>query len=382
MTNFTAGMPADVQAGLSVDNPNYSFVSYHQNPSLYALGQKEKNSIDLIGGFISERATFFDDRANIMAGGRLDFIDNHSRDLLNNVTSERQEQEVSYQLGANFRVLPALTAFANFSRSFVPQFRIGRNLGGGTFELPNEFGKGWEVGLKAGLLGDKLTFTATYYDIDRTNVALDLTDPATGQAVTVLSGKQASKGYELDFNWVVTSEIQLFGGYGFNDTEVVSNAQARHLEGSPLRRAPRENLGVGLKYERKTGGLKGLYVTGGYKFYGRSIANPSTGRALAATAANPVINNPMPNGRLPFPDLPAGATVISGSTRVDDGRESIFNPSYDVVEGGIGFKWRTARRYGHKVQFNLTNMYDVRYTYGSTGHGPGRNYVFTYDLNF
>jgi hypothetical protein len=42
-----------------------------------------------------------------MAGARLDFIDNHSKDLLNRVASERQDHEVSYQLGANLRLLPA-----------------------------------------------------------------------------------------------------------------------------------------------------------------------------------------------------------------------------------------------------------------------------------
>jgi hypothetical protein len=124
----------------------------------------------------------------------------------------------------------------------------------------------------------------------------------------VLSGKQASQGYEFDFNWVVTPELQFFGGYGYNDTEVVSNAQAPHLEGYPLRRSPKDNVGVAAKYEFKQGPAKGVYATAGYKAYGRSIANPSTGRSLAATAANPVINNPMPNGRLPFPNQPAGAT--------------------------------------------------------------------------
>lgn len=382
LTNFAAGMPAAVQSGLRVDTPDYSFVSIYENPALYALSQKENNSIDLYGAFLSERATLLDGRANVMAGARLDFIDNHSKDLLNRVASERQEHEVSYQLGANLRLLPAVTAFTNFSRSFVPQFRIGRTLAGTTFELPNEFGEGFEVGLKAGFFDNKLTFTATWYDIERTNVALDLTDPATGIQITVLSGKQASQGYEFDFNWVVTPELQFFGGYGYNDTEVVSNAQAPHLEGYPLRRSPKDNVGLAAKYEFKQGPAKGVYATAGYKAYGRSIANPSTGRSLAATAANPVINNPMPNGRLPFPNQPAGATITSGTTRADDGRESIYNPGYDVVEAGLGYRWKGRGRLQHKVQVNASNLWDVRYTYGSTGHGAARAYVFTYDLNF
>lgn len=380
--SLAAGLPAEVvSGGLSIANPNHAFVDYRTNPSLYNLAQNEDNSIDLYGAFLSERMILADGKANVMAGVRWDYIDNHSRDLRAATTSERQEDEISYQFGANYRLLPALTAYANYSRSFVPQFRIGRDLAGATFELPNEFGIGWEVGLKAGFLDDHLTFTAAYYDIERENVARDTTDPLTGASITVLSGKEGSKGYEFDFNWVATPTLQFFGGYGYNDTEVISNAQAPHLEGAPLRRSPKDNLGLGAKWEAKDGRLEGLYATLGYKYYGRSIANPSTGRSITASASNPIVNNPMPNGLLPFPDRPAGALVTSGAVRVDDGRESIYNQAYDVVDAGLGYKWKTGK-YRHKVQVNVQNLWDIRYTYGSTGQGPGLGYTFSYDLNF
>jgi iron complex outermembrane receptor protein len=387
LSNFAAGMPAAVQTGLRIDAPDYTFVPRAANPALYTLSQKENNSIDLYGVFLSERATFFDGRANLLVGGRYDYIDNHSKDLLAGLASERQEGEVSHQLGANYRLHRSVTAFANVSRSFVPQFRIGRDAAGRTFELPNEFGEGSEFGLKAGLLDDRLTFTAAYYDIRRENVARDTTDPLTGVGITVLSGVEASQGWELDFNWVVTPELQFFGGYGYNDTAVVSNAQARHLEGYPLRRSPRDNLGVAGKYEFKSGALKGLYLTSGYKAYGRSIANPSTGRNItraSVTAANPFVNQPMPNGKLPFPQFAAGAVLASvpSDVRVDDGRESIYNRAYDLVEAGIGYRWKSGRRFTHKVQANVSNIFDVRYTYGSTGHGNPRAWVLTYDITY
>jgi len=381
--SLAAGMPAAVvSGGLKVDAPDYAFVTYAQNPAIYNLAQKEDNSIDIYGVFLSERATFLDDRANLMTGVRYDYVQNHSNNLVTNQSTSPHSDEVSYQLGANFRVVDQVTVFANMSRSFVPQFRIGNNLDGSTFDLPNEFGEGWEVGAKAGFFDNHLTFTATYYDISRENVARDTTDPLTGIAITLLSGVEASKGYEFDFNWVPTKQLQFFGGYGFNDTEVVSNAQAPHLEGTPLRRAPRDNLGLGMKYEIKDGTFKGVYATAGYKYYGKSIANPSTGRNLTASTSNPIINNPMPNGRLPFPNQPAGAVVTSGSARVDDGRESIYNAAYDLVEAGVGYKWKASRRYNHKVQVNMSNILDKQYTYGSTGQGLGQAVVFTYDLTF
>lgn len=381
MTNFAAGMPAEVQSGISVDSPSYAFVTYAQDPSLYTMSQKEANVLDLYGAFVNHRAIFFNGKANLMGGARIDRVDGLSRDLRAGTESSRRSYEHSYQIGGNYSVVQGLAVFINKSASFVPQFRIGRNADGSTYEIPSEKGQGWEAGLKGSLLQDRLTFTATYFDITRDNVARDVTESGTGLQITVLSGKEASKGFELDFNYVATPELQFFGGYGYTNSEVVSHAQAPHLEGSPLRRAPRHNVGVGTKYQLKEGKLKGLYLTAGYKAYGRSIANPSTGRSLTASSSNPIVNNPMPNGRLPFPNLPAGAVVTSGTARVDDGRESIYNRTYDVVEAGIGYRWKTGR-FAHKLQANATNLWDIRYTYGSTGHGAGRNYLFTYDLNF
>jgi hypothetical protein len=127
--------------------------------------------------------------------------------------------------------------------------------------------------------------------------------------------------------------------------------------------------------------LKGLYLTAGFKYNDRSLPNPSAGRNLIASASNPIVNNPMPNGLLPFPNLAAGALVTSGSVRVDDGRESIRNAPYGIADFGGGYRWKMGR-FAHKVQVNAGNLFDRRYTYGSTGQGDRINISATYDLTF
>ena len=96
---------------------------------------------------------------------------------------------------------------------------------------------------------------------------------------------------------------------------------------------------------------------------------------------NPIVNRPMPNGLLPFPDRPDGALITAGQVRVDDGRESIRNAAYGVVEVGAGYRWRHDR-YLHKVQMNLSNLLDQRYTYGSSGQGDRLGLSVTYDVTF
>lgn len=381
-----AAFPAAVATGLKVDNPDYNFVRYADNPALYTTIQDEESTIDIYGAFLSERATLLDGRLNVLAGVRYDNSRSKINDKLLATNASFSTEAVTYQTGFSYRVIPALSVYANTSSSFTPQFSLGTNVDGTTFQLPNEEGEGWEAGLKASIFTGRLTFTAGYFDISRSNVATETTDIATGRLVTLISGKQASKGTELDFSWVVTPGLQFFGGYGYTDSKILSSDATRFLVGGHTRRTPLNTLGVGGKYEFKEGRAKGLFVTAGYRHVDESIVNPGTGRNISVasvTATNPFVNNPLPNGLLPFPQFASGAvlTSIPYAVRVDNGSEAITNAPYDLVEGGIGYKWKSGR-YRSKVQVNVNNILDERYTFGSAGQGQRRNFAVTYDLTF
>lgn len=374
-----AAFPAAVASGLSVSNPDYGYISYADNPSIYSTIQKDDSHIDIYGAFLSERATMLDGKLILLAGLRYDSSKSVNDDLTTATPTHTDYSAHAYthQLGLNYRVLPAITVYANKSTSFVPQFGVGKDVNGASFPLPNEDGDGWEAGIKAGLFDDRLTFTLGYYDITLNNVAT--TDSTTN--ITYVTGEQRSKGVELDFNWVATPSLQFFGGYGYTDATIVRNEVARHLIGTTPRRAPRDTIGLGAKYELKQGKLKGFYATAGVRYSARSLVNPSTGRALTASASNPIVNGRMPNGELLFPNLAEGAVVTSGTVRVDDGRESVYNAPYAVVDTGIGYKFKLGG-YRQKVQVNCGNILDRRYTFGSSGQGDRRSLSFTYDITF
>ncbi len=383
--------------GLTIASPDYNYITYDQNPALYtAVSQDDQNSLDIYGLFVSERATFMDGRLILLAGGRYDYVDNHaiaraSTPIINESVST---DDLTYQLGANFKLTSTLTAYANASTSFVPQYGTGRNIDGTTFTVPNETGEGWEAGLKAAFFGNKLTFTTGYFDIVRSGLLRSATGP-DGQLYDVLSGEEGSTGFEFDFNWIATRSLQFFGAYGWTDSQVLSNDNAPHLIGTSTRRTPEHTVGIGAKYDFKDGALKGLYVTAGYKYNSESLINPSTGRAItltqAASATGPsttaIINARMPNGLLIFPDLAEGTLVRANpgqtiSVRVDDGRESIYNEAFHVVDAGIGYRWKTHRRYNHRLQLNVSNVLDELYTFGSGGQGARIGTSLTYDLTF
>lgn len=391
-----AFFPADVATGLNVSSPNYEFTTWNENPSLYGNPvSKEDNTTDTLGFFLSERATMFQDRLNIMIGVRNDTVDKHNKTTFPTVTDESNStSETTYQLGANFKVVKGFSVFASASSSFLPQPGSGWRLtdngtGFESFLTPNEHGTGWETGFKMSLLDEKLSVSASYFDITRKDVVLSsvtvtLADN-TSQRITPIN-EEHTKGVDLDFSYVITPSLQLFGAYGYNDGRVEDSDVARWMIGSRLRRAPMHNAGLAAKYEFKEGSMKGLFMTAGVKYYGDSMANPGSGQSITPSqvnATNPFYNIAMPNGLLPFEQFAEGEklTKIPYTVLVSNGREEVLNKAYTSVEAGIGYKWKTGS-YSHKVQFNASNLTNVKYTYGSSAAGDPLSYSMRYEIRF
>lgn len=379
MTAATANLPGNISPRLSIANPDYNFVSFIDNPAIYTdIRENLLSTVDNWGFFVSERATFAKGRFILLAGARFDTVSNDVNDKLNRQSLAYDLDDTTYQLGANFHLTRAIVLFANRSTTFLPQARF--NIDG--TPLPNETGEGLEGGVKISAFGDRLSVTATAYDISRRNIARETSDPLTGARVVILSGEEQSQGYEADFNLQVSPSLQFLGGYGFADAVTSSNDEFRFLVNTTPRRVPQHTFGLGSRYEFKDGTLKGLYATMGVQHLSESIVNAGSGRSITGSASNPIVNNRMPNGLLPFPLLAEGALITSGSVRVGDGREDIKNAAYTVWDASIGYRWRDANRRSHKFQVNAKNLFDERYTWGSGAQGDPLTLLGTYSLTF
>ncbi|MDP1580940.1 MAG: TonB-dependent receptor, partial [Candidatus Didemnitutus sp.] len=274
--------------------------------------------------------------------------------------------------------------------------------------LPNETGLGSEAGVKINFLEDKLSMSVTAFDIERENIAREttFTDPLTflTERVVILSGREQARGVEMDFNWQATESLQFLGGYGNVVAKTLENKEFPFLSNTTPRRVPRHNVGLASRYEFKYGTLKGLYATLGMKYYSESLVNAGSGRILQpslATAGTPlrtlnVINGRHGNGALLFPDQPENAIVVLRSVwnpatlsasresiRVGDGREQIMNAGYSAWEASVGYRWRDRpRKLSHKVQVNVKNLFDTRYTWGSGVAADPFTVIGTYSLTF
>ena len=68
-------------------------------------------------------------------------------------------------------------------------------------------------------------------------------------------------------------------------------------------------------------------------------------------------------------------------TDIDDNRANVYNQPYTIYSFGVSYGFR-AWKIDHRIRFNVENALDKFYTYGGGVLGFGREYKFTYSLNF
>lgn len=399
---------------LEVANPNYYFVSFAEHPELYGLRPDDnyRRSDDNYGLFISERMSLFDNKLILLVGGRYDYVrstydkpyiapadfDGSLASGNAAVYTKGTNDNITYQLGINYALTRSTMLYASHSTSYKPTANANRF---GEM-LPNENGIGFEAGFKGTWFKEKLNFTFSAYEIKRRNIPrsmiIDFDNDIRDWFTT---GEERSRGIELDFNWQFFTGFQIFGGYGYNDTKITRDDERPYLVGTTPRRVPHHNLGAGFRYEVRSGRLKGVFLTGGVRYYDDSIALDENPRNLNPTT-HVIVNLRGANGQLLVPQYPEGAYLyrdriivngvetieISDSIRIvtGDGRSQVINPGYTLIEAGLGYRWRSgkigSRRLDHRLQLNVKNITDEEYATVSLRPGEPRSWTLTYTLSF
>jgi len=429
---------------------------YGANPGIYSdIITDQWTAFGDYGLFANEQASLFNDKLIFTAGGRFDYVRNQIKNF--NIPGpggaayaidgpeptpyqafDYNTQGYTYQLGVTYAIVPGVNIYANKSSGFNPQPQIDSYTG---LALPNNTSQGYEIGLKTSLLNGRLNLTADRFLINEYNLAQTETDPVTGVKDTILAGLERSQGYEFDATYGITDNLYFQGNWGYTNAKVLDVSTLTFYEDLPIRRVPRNNVGGLLRYQF-TGGLRGLYVYGGGRYYSKSLINLGSGKSLVPGPASttvgsttsmyyvpsqnltytsgtdpklageikvtstPFNNVPFPaSGLLPYPAQPAGALINypvnatgvplplqnAGTPNVyvgepvgvfvDDGRELIYNAPYAVFNIGTGYNWKMGR-FSHKVQINVSNLFNRVFTYGSGAPGAPFQIYTQYSLGF
>jgi iron complex outermembrane receptor protein len=333
-------------APISVVNPQYFLPP---ESAFYIRNRFDKTRADTRGLFLSEQLRSRDERWIAFASLRRDIVQynfnyNDQFALSKGVVALKTPgQVVRYQskawspsFGINYKVTKHLAAYASYSHSFAPQLQVSKL---GNPPLPNETAKGWDYGIKASFLNERLVFTTGGYYIDREGVKTSVTDPITGVKETIAGGAQNSKGFEFEGTWRATDNLTIVANYGYANAKIINNGSALTDIGQPPKATP-EDIGSFATTYRFTGQLKGLSLHLRASYVGRSY---------------------------PF------------STATNFQR-NIVAPSYVTVDPGITYAWKTESGIRQSVRLSARNVFDRNYVTPDYSLGRERGVFLSYAI--
>jgi iron complex outermembrane recepter protein len=212
-----------------------------------------------VGMYLQDRMQLTE-RLSLTTGGRLDFASN--RDLSQPASNDNNA--FSPRVGGTYRLVPGVTLFADYSKSFLPQ--TGRMYDGsssGAFADP-ERGDQWECGVKTSLLSGRMVNTLSLYRLTRTNL---LTADPNHPNFYLLTGEQRSKGVELETSFQLQRTWNLMLAYAFTDAHVVKDNVIP--AGTPTQNVPKHSINLWSTYELQHGWLRGVGLGFGARYYSR-----------------------------------------------------------------------------------------------------------------
>lgn len=178
-------------------------------------------------------------------------------------------QGTSHRLGLTYEARPGTTWFVGRSTSYDPT-GIGYDVNGNIIPMPPTSAAQWEGGVKIDVT-NRASVTLSLYNIDYTN--LRDTELINGHNVTVLTGKQNNRGFDMDMNYVIKPGWNVLLSYAHLDAKVTeNNAYPQYVGNRPIN-TPLNALRLWSSYEFQEGAKKGLGFAIGLTYAGKRAAD-------------------------------------------------------------------------------------------------------------
>nr|WP_075090449.1 TonB-dependent receptor [Verrucomicrobium spinosum] len=220
------------------------FRPVYQAPSRLRLQHRQPYGVLQPGFYIQEHARLTD-QLTLTLGGRYDKAWYET-----GAGVEDDKDAFTPKAGLTYEFSPGLAVYANYSRSFKPQWFSTDATGSA---VDPEEGENWEAGIKYNLLEGRVTGLLSVYQLTRENVATsNLATPDLFDAT--VSGEQRSRGFEFETAAELAPGLTLSAAYSYIDAEVTKDNDIP--VGTPLQGVPEHSVNAWLKYTVQDGPLK------------------------------------------------------------------------------------------------------------------------------
>lgn len=156
-----------------------------------------------------------------------------------NVNTDSRDDQWTPKLGLVYKLTPAVSLFANYSQTFMPQSSIASYIG----DLPPETSNAYEIGAKFDLF-DGITTNIALFDIHKRNVLY--TESVGDETIAKTAGRVRSQGVEVDLAGSLTENTNIIASYGYTDAKVLEDPD---YAGKPLPNVPRHTGSLFLTYD-------------------------------------------------------------------------------------------------------------------------------------
>jgi iron complex outermembrane recepter protein len=234
------------------------------------------------GFYGQDLISFYDDKIHVLLGGRYDIASAATgtgvslSPYVNNALAVANlpgtafgnygttgDHFFSPRVGVVLQPLPWFSIYGDYTESYG--LNNGLNVATSA-PLPSQQAVQWEGGVKAEFFDKKLTATAAFFDITKTNIATENPQDPTGATYDLLSAR--SRGVEVDVsgrinqNWSVIAnfshiDARVTKGEGFNPNDPLDLQNDLPVAGNRLPGVPDNTGNVWIKYDAD-GQFKGL----------------------------------------------------------------------------------------------------------------------------
>lgn len=283
-------------------------------------------SNNIYGAYASD-AVNITDRLVALLSLRLDYF--ASNGTFNYVTGKELADSRFYQtslspkLGLVYEIVQdKVSVFGNYMNGFVNVAPVTQPVPEVNGNFKPMYANQLEGGVKLNLLQNRLTVTASYYDIKVKNMTRpeNYNYNGTDYTITVQDGTQRSKGAELEIMAVPVKGLNLIAGYAYNESKL--KTQGKDSDGfRPASAGPPTIANLWLSYTLFKGTLKGLGLGAGVNY-----------------ASEHVTADAVTTGRFVFPQYTlVNATVFyeASKFRVGVKLDNITDVQYFVGQGVI-----------------------------------------------
>lgn len=218
-----------------------------------------------LGLYLQEQLKFDEHWVGVF-GLRQDWADSTTRTYRDGARSTTDDSQLSGRVGVVYLTDSGVAAYASYSQSFLPASGSGAD--GKPFK-PTE-GEQYEIGLRYQPADREWLLSAALYQLTQRNV----TSSIPGSDFDEQTGKERSKGLELEAKAQLTENLAFSAGYAYTDAHVIADNDTQ-LEGSRIEGTPYHSASLWLDYRLAALGLHGVSVGGGARYNGTTHTVPS-----------------------------------------------------------------------------------------------------------